>query len=149
MTTSQHPQPAAEAQATPPADAGQWAILELMGHTRMAGRISEAPLCGATVLRVDVPEVTVHASAYRNGGPATDSRRIPAPTKLLTLQAVYALNPVDEATATAAAHLFAHEPVSPYTLARAIDRMDEGCLQRMLHPAPTPSTAGAGARGSA
>ncbi len=32
-----------------------WAILELMGHRRMAGLVGEAKVGGATVLRIDVP----------------------------------------------------------------------------------------------
>ena len=33
-----------------------WAIVELMGHRRMAGKISEATIAGAPLLRIDVPK---------------------------------------------------------------------------------------------
>ena len=32
-----------------------WAILELMGHRRLAGKISEAVIGGAAMTRIDVP----------------------------------------------------------------------------------------------
>ncbi len=32
-----------------------WAILELMGHRRLAGRVSEASVAGAAFIRIDVP----------------------------------------------------------------------------------------------
>jgi hypothetical protein len=114
----------------------QWAIVELMGHTRLAGLVSEQAFGGCTVVRIDVPEVRLLTPTMRNGGEAIDRRHVPMHTRLLTLQAIYAINWVDEATALAAAHAYAHEPVNPYSLARAIDRMDEGCLQRMLHGTP-------------
>lgn len=47
-----------EQQDTPPATApstDEWAIVEIMGHLRRAGRISEADRFGARLLRVDVP----------------------------------------------------------------------------------------------
>ena len=33
-----------------------WAIVELLGHQKIAGHISEQPLAGTNMLRVDVPE---------------------------------------------------------------------------------------------
>jgi hypothetical protein len=125
----------------------QWAIVELMGHTRIAGAVSEVQWAGGIVARVHIPEVSQRTDTTRNGGPAVDVRRIPAHTRYLTHQAIYAVNWVDEETALAAAHLFAHEPVSPYSLARAIDRMDDGCLQRMLQ-SMQPAEPGAPARGA-
>lgn len=32
-----------------------WAIVELMGHRRLAGFVSEATMAGAAMLRIDVP----------------------------------------------------------------------------------------------
>lgn len=34
-----------------------WAVVELFGHIRLAGQISEADQYGVKMLRVDVPEV--------------------------------------------------------------------------------------------
>ena len=35
----------------------QWGIVELMGHQRAAGRLSEESIGGANMLRVDMPEM--------------------------------------------------------------------------------------------
>lgn len=39
------------------------AIVELMGHSRIAGRVSEQVIGGASMLRVDVPK-TARCEAY-------------------------------------------------------------------------------------
>ncbi len=33
----------------------EWAILELMGHRRLAGKVSEATIGGGSFLRIDMP----------------------------------------------------------------------------------------------
>lgn len=33
----------------------EWAIVELMGHRQIAGRVSETTLAGAPMLRIDIP----------------------------------------------------------------------------------------------
>jgi len=33
----------------------EWAILELMGHRKLAGKVSEATIGGAAFIRIDVP----------------------------------------------------------------------------------------------
>ena len=40
----------------------QWGILELMGHQRTAGRLSEEMIAGSNLLRVDIP---VNAHEFR------------------------------------------------------------------------------------
>lgn len=59
-----------------------WAIVELMGHRQVAGRVSEVQIAGATLLRVDVPgrDETVVSQFY--GGAS-----------------IYCLTPCDEAAA--------------------------------------------------
>jgi hypothetical protein len=32
-----------------------WAIVELMGHRQRAGQVSEVEICGAKMLRIDIP----------------------------------------------------------------------------------------------
>ena len=33
----------------------EWAVLELMGHRRLAGKVTEATIGGGAFLRIDIP----------------------------------------------------------------------------------------------
>jgi len=77
-----------------------WAILELMGHRRLAGRVSEATLAGGSFLRIDVPEHDGHAAV----------------TQFYAPHSVYALTPCSEEVARAAARWNRPEPVHEYEL---------------------------------
>ena len=59
-----------------------WALVELFGHNRVAGKVTEAEIGGGSLIRVDVP-------AVRDREPLT---------KYYNVKAIYALTPVDEAT---------------------------------------------------
>jgi hypothetical protein len=82
-----------------------FAIVELMGHVRVAGWVTEEELFGTKLGRVDIPDVTadltggarpteVHATQYFNGS------------------ALYRLTPCDEATARSVAAQFQPRPAS-------------------------------------
>ncbi len=77
-----------------------WAIIELMGHSQIAGYISEETMYGSPLARVDVPAV--------NG--------VKEFTKYIGGGAIYAVTPTDEATARAAAGHFRMRPISVWTL---------------------------------
>lgn len=77
-----------------------WAIVELMGHQRMAGRVTEQAVGGTSFVRVDVPEVSER----------------PAFTRLLGVSAIYAINPVTEEAARAAAAAYRFAPIMPYEI---------------------------------
>lgn len=77
-----------------------FAIVELMGHARIAGKVSEETIAGQAMLRVDVPE-TEGRDAY---------------TKFYSAGAVYCLTPTDEATMLLAVAQFNVPPISPYVL---------------------------------
>lgn len=77
-----------------------WGIVELFGHSRVAGRISEATIGGCSFVRVDVP--------------ATGN--LPAYTKFLGNGAIYAINITDELAAKMAASTTADEPLSAWTV---------------------------------
>ena len=83
-------------QTTPPFD--HWAILEIFGHTRLAGRVSEGTIGGNSFVRVDVPPVG----------------EIPGYTRFYGQGAIYSITLVDEATARAAAETLAERPVTVY-----------------------------------
>jgi hypothetical protein len=76
----------------------QWAIVEVMGHARFAGWVTEQTIGGAALIRVDVPEL--------------DGR--PAFCKMFGASAIYSITPVDEATARLAAGQFGEQPIPVY-----------------------------------
>lgn len=75
-----------------------WAILELMGHRRLIGRLSTVTIAGASFLRIDVP---------LDGAEGT---------QFYSPSAVYAITPTTEDFARRAAHLNAVAPVSRFEL---------------------------------
>jgi hypothetical protein len=78
-----------------------WAILELMGHRRLGGLISEATIAGAGFLRIDIPHPQ-HLDAM-------------AATQFVAPASVYAITPTTEEIARAIASR-APEPVSRWEL---------------------------------
>ena len=87
----------------------QWCIVELLGHRRLAGLITEVQLAGAGFLRLDIPK--------------TD--RGPARTQYVAPASVYALHPVDETTATRVATTCYPDPVHRWELPAAPPRDDD------------------------
>lgn len=92
----------------------QWAIVELMGHQRMAGRVTECTIAGGAFLRIDVPEVTVPGRSPDSWGAGWPSRTIPAFTRLVSPSAIYAINPTTEEIARRAAQHAHAEPLQAY-----------------------------------
>lgn len=83
-----------ESQSTPDI----WGIVELFGHTKIAGRLLEVQLYGGVFLRVDVPEV--------------DGR--PEFTRLYGAGAIYSITPTTEEIARAAAQAIQPKPITVY-----------------------------------
>jgi hypothetical protein len=65
-----------------------WAIVEVFGHKRFAGRVSDQAIGGASFIRIDVP-ATTDKTAY---------------TKFFGGGAIYAITPCTEEVARIAAH---------------------------------------------
>jgi hypothetical protein len=81
-----------------------FAIVELFGHARIAGRVCEQVIAGAGMLRVDVPEL-----------PATKYYPVqPGFTRLFGPGAIYSITPVSEDIAMQAAQRMRVEPVNVY-----------------------------------
>lgn len=78
--------------------AEQWAIVELMGHARIAGRISESNFGGGHFVRIDVPKTT----------------RQPEFTRLYGPPAIYSITFVGKEIAEAAAEEIGNRPVVVY-----------------------------------
>lgn len=68
-----------------------WAIVELMGHVRMAGHVEEATIAGQGVLKVDVPEAE------------GDCGKHPAFTQFVSGASLYRLTPTTEEIARSVA----------------------------------------------
>jgi hypothetical protein len=102
--------------------AGEWAIVEIMGHKVVAGYVTKDEQFGQPMLRVDVPPT----DAY------------PAFTQHYGVQSIYCITYVSEQVARAAAQANRVNPVSVYVpeLA-ALDRLkaENERLRRAL-PAP-------------
>lgn len=79
-----------------------WAIVELMGRQKIAGKVSEATIAGGNFLRVDVPN--------ENG--STDYTRFYSPS------AVYAISPVASQIAIGWCVRNKPEPVTAYDLTK-------------------------------
>ena len=85
----------------------EWAIVEIFGHQRIAGRVSEQTIGGCSFVRVDVPECPKHQAF----------------TKLYGQGAIYAMTITDEKTARMAAESYAPEPMDQWTVQRMIERL--------------------------
>ena len=76
-----------------------WAILELMGHRRLAGFISEATVAGAALLRIDVHQETE-----------------PVATQYYSSAAIYCITPTTEELAKKFTAHFKPAPVQRWEL---------------------------------
>lgn len=79
-----------------------WAIVELFGHQRIAGLVSEATIGGCAFIRVDVP-------AWEDNPPYT---------KFFGNGAIYSMTPVSEEIARSALAYIRPRPVETYMLPR-------------------------------
>lgn len=82
----------------------EWSIIELMGHRRLGGFVSETTLAGGAFLRVDVPgdaEGETHSTQY------------------YPPSSVYCLTPVSEEAARVVARQSRPQPVTHWELPAA------------------------------
>lgn len=100
----------------------QWAIVELFGHARIAGLLTEQAIGGSSFVRIDVPDLTV------------EGQSLPAVTRLLGQGAIYGITFVDEATALVAAREIRYQPVSVWNLRRGLEGLPTEDRQRLLSP---------------
>lgn len=101
-----------------------FAVVELFGHARIAGAVSEQTLGGSTFVRVDVPEIRVKETDYEaprvNDRYQTRERTIAAHSRSFGPGAIYSLNWCDQETAVLAARSIVHEPLKPYSVREAL-----------------------------
>lgn len=75
-----------------------WAVLELMGHVRMAGRVTEEERFGSKLGRIDVPDGDSFTTVY------------------FTASSIYRMTPTTEEIARSVAARNKPEPVHRYEL---------------------------------
>ena len=78
----------------------EWAIVEIMGHQKFAGRVSEQIVAGSALLRIDIPAQGEQVAF----------------TKLFGMSSVYAITPTTELIATAVASKLRQVPIGIYDL---------------------------------
>lgn len=78
-----------------------WGLLELFGHQRLAGKLSEQTIGGVHFIRVDVPSV----------------KGVPEYTRFFTGGAIYCMTPTSEAVARRMAESLRAAPIHEYELA--------------------------------
>ncbi len=86
-----------------------WAIVELLGHQKIAGHISEHPLAGTNMLRVDVPE----------------TKSNPAFTRFIGGAAIYAINPCTEEIARYKAEDLGVKPVDAWDVSKYVAKQEQ------------------------
>jgi hypothetical protein len=85
-----------------------WCLVELFGHSKIAGKCTEQNIAGSNMLRVDVPE-TSRSGAF---------------TKYYGAGAIYAINPVTEAVARTFAESLNVAPINSWD----VKKMHESVL---------------------
>lgn len=86
-----------------------WALVELFGHQRIVGKVTEASIAGGAFLRVDVPAFEENKAFTRFYGPG----------------AIYSINPVAEEIAMGLMRNYRHEPVSRFDFPQIADKVAE------------------------
>jgi len=86
-----------------------WAIIELFGHNKIAGKVTETTIGGGSFVRVDVPNTSTS----------------PSFTRLLNPSAIYAINPVTEDVAKGYADRLNTKPIEAWDAREVLKRIDE------------------------
>lgn len=84
-----------------------FAIVELFGHTRVAGKVSEYQIGGASFIRIDVPETELQ----------------PAFSRIVHPNAVYAINPTTEEVVIQAAKMYDQKPLDAWDIRRMQEKL--------------------------
>ena len=82
-------------------------VVELFGHNKIAGMVSEYTFAGATFVRIDVPETAMSGAFSRMFHP----------------NAVYCFNPVTEEVMLSMAAKYTQLPITPFDIQAAATKM--------------------------
>lgn len=91
-----------------------WALVEIMGHQRYAGFVTEQTIAGSAFLRVDVPTIGDK----------------PAFTKLFSPSSVYAITPCAEDLVKSVAESLGKQPMSIWDLPESLKSKLKGIESR-------------------
>jgi hypothetical protein len=98
-----------------------WALVELFGYTKIAGKCTEQNIAGTNMLRVDVPE----------------TKEQPAFTRFFGSAAIYAINPVDESTARFYAERLEQKPIQAWDVKEMLQKNNK-LLLAIVNNKPEP-----------
>lgn len=82
-----------------------WCVLDLFGHQRTAGHVTEASIGGCAFIRIDVPEGDGYRTEYYGNG------------------AIYSMRPVSEEIAREIVKTHSAPPVSQYEVSSLLRRL--------------------------
>jgi hypothetical protein len=91
----------------------EWALVELFGHQRIVGKVTEATMAGGAFLRVDVP-------GFNGEKPFT---------RFYSPGAIYAISPVTEEIARGMISKYRHEPVSRFELPQIAEKVQSSEIE--------------------
>lgn len=83
----------------------QWCVLDLFGHQRTAGHVTEASIGGCSFIRIDVPEGEGFRTEYYGNS------------------AIYSMRPVSEEIAREVVKTHSSPPVSRYEVSSLLKRL--------------------------
>jgi hypothetical protein len=83
-----------------------FALVELFGHNRMAGKVTEQSIGGATFIRVDVPETS----------------KQPGFSRMLNPSAIYAINPITEEAMNELAKNLDKAPIQAWDIRETVQK---------------------------
>lgn len=84
-----------------------FALVELFGHTRLAGSVEEHTIGSASFIRIDIPE----------------TKERPAWTKIVNPSAVYAINPITEEVMHEFAENINEAPIEAWDIRRMHEKL--------------------------
>lgn len=95
-----------------------WAVIELFGHQKAAGKLSTQNLGAACLLRLDVPEITRKRERfdYKANKWEHFEETIPSHTRFLGVGSIYAINPCSEEIALTILRKSGAGPIQEYVV---------------------------------
>lgn len=115
-----------------------WAVLELMGHVKLAGKVTEEERFGSKMGRIDIPGIVpcglLDSESHKIApdacpqcaGTGTVER---FSTQYFSGSSIYRLTPVTEEVARAVAANHKPQPISPWELPRALTHQAIGSAE--------------------